>query len=699
MKIAVYAIAKNEEHNVQKWCDSNKDADIRIVCDTGSDDNTVQLLKDNGVIVHQISVSPWRFDTAKNIALDYIPEDYDIAISQDLDEELLEGWREELEPIWKPDVTNVNHKYRNNNNPWQWHSKIHNRKHCKWTGAVHETLEWSIPENLLWTDKIFLDEKQDFNKNRSGYLELLLQKIEEGDKNWRTFYFLANEYFGKGDIENAIKYKISAHEVCDEGGISKAYISKNIARDYILLNDYDQVEKWFSISFADSNEKENWYEYANYYYKLQNWEKCLEASKRCINIKERRTGFTFDKNAWGEMPYDFAALSCYHLEKYKEAIEYGEQAIVQSPHDERLYTNLTFYKTKAAENMKVAIYTIALNEEQFVERWYESAKDADYLLIADTGSTDGTIEKAKALDINIVEVKVSPWRFDDARNAAMAAIPLDIDYCISLDMDEIITPNWRDKLKIAYIKNITRPVYKHVWSWNSDGTPGLEFSYDHIHARKNYRWKHPVHECLYAYGKEETRMFIDGLETHHHPDPTKSRSQYLPLLRLSVQEDPYNDRNAFYYARELYFYKHFDDAISEFKRYLNLPTATWRAERSAAYRFMAKCSEEHFEGYMKQAIEEDPIRREAYVDLAMHYYKNENWLKCLKYAELALKIEDKPLDYLCESFAWNETPYDLASIASFNLGGKKKAIKYVKEAIKINPNDQRLKNNLKWYNS
>ena len=42
--------------------------------------------------------------------------------------------------------------------------------------------------------------------------------------------------------------------------------------------------------------------------------------------------------------------------------------------------------------MKIAVYTIAKNEEQFVERWYNSAKNADYLLIVDTGSDDGTPE-------------------------------------------------------------------------------------------------------------------------------------------------------------------------------------------------------------------------------------------------------------------------------------------------------------------
>ena len=47
--------------------------------------------------------------------------------------------------------------------------------------------------------------------------------------------------------------------------------------------------------------------------------------------------------------------------------------------------------------MKVAVYAIALNEEQFVERWFESAKEADYLLIADTGSKDKTVNIAKKL--------------------------------------------------------------------------------------------------------------------------------------------------------------------------------------------------------------------------------------------------------------------------------------------------------------
>ena len=343
--------------------------------------------------------------------------------------------------------------------------------------------------------------------------------------------------------------------------------------------------------------------------------------------------------------------------------------------------------------VKIAVYTIAKDEEQFVERWYESAKDADYLLIADTGSTDRTVELARQLGINVIRISISPWRFDDARNAALAAIPDDIDMCVSLDMDEIITPGWRKEVEKAWKDGVTRPKYKHVWSWKPDGTPGLEFGYDHIHARKGYRWKHPVHEALYPYGMDEKLGWMDGLETHHHPDPTKSRSQYLPLLELSVREDPYNDRNAFYFARELYFYGQMDRATQEFKRHLALPTAHWGAERAAACRFLAKCDPANKEAHLKNSIAEDSGRREAYVDLAMYYYEQKNWVECYFFAEKALNITVKPLDYLCEEFAWGYLPHDLASISSWNRGEKERALVHERAALGFEPNDTRLREN------
>lgn len=345
--------------------------------------------------------------------------------------------------------------------------------------------------------------------------------------------------------------------------------------------------------------------------------------------------------------------------------------------------------------MKVAVYTIALNEEQFVEPWYESAKAADYLLIADTGSTDRTLELAEQYGINTIRVGISPWRFDDARNAALAAIPLDVDYCIALDMDEVLIDGWRDKLE-EVPKTVTRPRYKYTWSWKEDGTPGLEYGGDKIHSRVGYRWKHPVHEVLVADRIQEVQAWVD-LEIHHHPDSTKSRGQYFPLLETAVAEDPYDDRNMYYLGREYYYYQMMDKAAATLRTYLDLPKAVWKPERAAAMRLLAVSEPENRERWLLAAHLEDPSRREALVALSRYYYEQQAWEACLEYALLALEITEKPLDYLCEEFAWGSLPYDLAAISSYNLGNKKDARTYGRMAVDLNPSDERLSNNLTYY--
>jgi glycosyltransferase involved in cell wall biosynthesis len=352
----------------------------------------------------------------------------------------------------------------------------------------------------------------------------------------------------------------------------------------------------------------------------------------------------------------------------------------------------------ATKKLKVAVYAIALNEEQFVERWFNSAKEADFLLIADTGSTDTTIEKAKALGINVVEIAIVPWRFDDARNAAVAAIPKDMDYCIALDMDEVFVDGWRDELE-KVPEGITRPRYKYTWSWNDDGSEGLTYSGDKIHSRKGYRWTHPVHEVMRNYGMDETQSFV-GLQIHHYPDAAKSRSQYFPLLEMSVAESPHDDRNSHYLGREYYFYGMCDKAKAELQRHLSLPTARWNVERAASMRYIAKCSQgkEREEWFIKAHLEA-PDSREPSVDLSEYYYENQMWSECLKYALKALELTERPGQYLNEPRAWGALPHDLAAIASYNLGAKEDALTYGQQALTISPNDERLKKNVEFYSS
>lgn len=347
--------------------------------------------------------------------------------------------------------------------------------------------------------------------------------------------------------------------------------------------------------------------------------------------------------------------------------------------------------------MKIAVYTIALNEEKYVETWAESAKDADYLLIADTGSTDRTAVMALDAGVNVIDVTIKPWRFDLARNAALAALPDDIDICIALDMDEVLMPGWREELESAFQPGWTRPRYKYTWSWNEDGTPGLTYNGDKIHARFGYRWKHPVHEVLVPYGDTVEVQGHVGLEIHHHPDDTKSRGQYFPLLEQAVAEDPTDDRNTFYLAREYFYYGMNDKAIPMFEKHLELPRAVWPPERAASMRYLAKMIPERRTEWLERAIEQAPGRREPWVDLAKHYYETAQWADCFRAATKALEIKEKPLEYLCEAEAWGAAPNDYAAIAAFQLGMTDQAMMYGATACDLAPTDVRLKSNMEWY--
>ena len=344
--------------------------------------------------------------------------------------------------------------------------------------------------------------------------------------------------------------------------------------------------------------------------------------------------------------------------------------------------------------MKIAVYAISRNESQFVKRFCESAKQADLILIADTGSTDDTVELAKECGATVYNISVRPWRFDKARDTALNLIPGDFDVCISLDLDEILEPGWREEIERVWQEDTTRLRYKFDWGC------GISFYYEKIHHRTGYYWHHPCHEWPRIDPRlTEVWAHTDMLLVSHHPDPTKSRGQYLDLLKVAIKEDPECPRNGFYYARELTFHYQWNEAIEALKRYLALPGATWETERCYAMRLLGKSYEElgnWQEGlkWYRLAVAECSWTREPWVDLSMATYRREMWAESYSAALSALNIVDKQAVYTMDPSVWTEKPYDLASIAAWRLGMKEQAIEFCKKALEFNPTDNRLLANL-----
>lgn len=375
--------------------------------------------------------------------------------------------------------------------------------------------------------------------------------------------------------------------------------------------------------------------------------------------------------------------------------------------------------------MKICVYAICKNEERFVRRWLDSAKDADYICILDTGSTDGTKEAVKSwlgeptlprkatvlYDEKSFEPWSSteeydaikdrggrPWRFDVARRDNMAQIPSDTDVCVCLDLDEVLCPGWREAIEEAWTPEATTGRYEYVWNFREDGGDGVKFYGEKIHRNGVCGWFGPVHEVL-DYDGPRVDVTITGLRIEHHADDSKSRANYLPMLELAVREDPENDRNVHYLGREYFFRGMDEQAVKTLRHHLALPTATWAEERAASMRYIGLAydrmgDEEAANAWLMNAHYTAPAQREPLVELAKLRLERNNWSGTVELCEKALRLTERQMNYMSDPYAWGEGPWDLMAVALWYMGKHDSARECARRAYDLNPADERLKRNL-----
>jgi glycosyltransferase involved in cell wall biosynthesis len=345
--------------------------------------------------------------------------------------------------------------------------------------------------------------------------------------------------------------------------------------------------------------------------------------------------------------------------------------------------------------MKIAVYAISKNEEKFVERFCESAKDADVILIADTGSTDSTVEKAKKCGAIVHNITISPWRFDAARQTALALLPADVDVCISLDLDETLNPGWREEIEKHWTGDTNR--LQHMFDNNDE----LVFAVSRVHARHGFSWKYPCHEYVIADPRTTEHLAVSTqILMTHNPDRDKSRGQYLPMLEMAIKENPTCARSQFYYARELLYYQRWQDCIDAFKKYLEMDGAFWHVERSYAYRVIGSCEEmlgNDGTKWFYMSLGEDPHAREPWMELSLKHYKKLEWPLCYINAKRALEQKDRYAWHTTDPKSWGWAPYDMVAVAAYHLGLKEEAISNGEIALQFEPTNERLIQNLDFY--
>jgi len=352
-KICVYMIAKNEEDFVDRVMDSIAEADLVVVGDTGSNDNTIQKFRDRGARVHSLNLEEFRFDAARNATLDLVPKDIDICVSLDCDEVLQDGWYQDLQENWKDETTRasylLNYAFDDKENVTihfnaNW---VHAREGYRWKYAIHETLYriFDTPENKIKLNKFIHNHHPKPGKKSGNFIHLHEISAEENN-DFHSLFCLIREY-----------HNVSMYRECTEvlrkflalpgtrWDLQTAAACCYAGEAYMKLGDIANAKITFFTSIVEcpARWREHYYLLAKLYYDEKEYKFSLFFLEKGLEIKNKDISYIEKDKYYGYLMWDYAALSAFYLNLKEKAIEYGKKALEFLPGDERLIKNLEHY--------------------------------------------------------------------------------------------------------------------------------------------------------------------------------------------------------------------------------------------------------------------------------------------------------------------------------------------------------------------
>lgn len=352
-KVAVYAICKNEEKNLKEWLENVKEADEIYVLDTGSTDNSVEILKNSNVYYQVKHYDFFRFDVARNDSLAMVSNDVDICVCLDIDERFNPGWRKIVEKNWKNDTKLISYRYTwsfdedGNEGTVFYINKIHARHDFYWKHPVHEVITHARNSSLQpqFVEGLQLNHYPDKTKSRKSYLPLLELSVKEDKTDDRNVHYLGREYLYYGYYDKAIEalnYHLSLKSATwlDERAASYRYL----ARCYYHKKENKKAKENYLRAILEAPYlREGYVELALLLYEEKNYYGVIYYLNEALKITQRSYTYINEAFSFNELPYDLLSMSFYYLKDNKKAMYYLDKALEIKPNDKRLLNNKKYF--------------------------------------------------------------------------------------------------------------------------------------------------------------------------------------------------------------------------------------------------------------------------------------------------------------------------------------------------------------------
>ena len=285
------------------------------ILDTGSSDQTIELLRKHGAVVASEEITPWEFDTARNKALSYVPDDIDVCISLDLDERLENGWMDKLKKEWTGNIGTISlvDEWMENGKPaiQSPRFRIHSRNSCEWHRKVHEVLyvKQGVDPYVCETSIVVSHFPLEANKD---YTPILRQVLTDDPNNFDAWVQLA------GDLQNLKRYDeaLSAYKTFlklvserQESGMSfrRSIAWIGVAQCAFKLNKMKEMQQAFLFAVAEEpDSREAWTHLAHLMLQMGNAPLAYGCAVSAKRITTAPSYAAKDLVCWGELPNNIA---------------------------------------------------------------------------------------------------------------------------------------------------------------------------------------------------------------------------------------------------------------------------------------------------------------------------------------------------------------------------------------------------------
>lgn len=293
----------------------------------------------------------------------------------------------------------------------------------------------------------------------------------------------------------------------------------------------------------------------------------------------------------------------------------------------------------------VSLCMIVKNEEEALERCLGSvAGVVDEIVVVDTGSSDRTKEIAAKFTEKIYDF---PWIDDFAAARNFAFSKGTGDYLMWLDADDVVRESERKKLLLLKERLETDPVdvvmMRYTIAFDEKGNSTFSFYRERLVKRcRAALWVGRIHEVIVPFGhivKEDIRI------EHRKLKPSDPDRNLRIFERMLEEGEPFGARELYYYGKELYYHKRYQEAAEVLGRYLELPDG-WVEDRLDACRHISYCFSELSENRkalwaLLRGLEFRVPRAELCCDLGGWFFREKRYEEAVFWYRQALKDKEK----------------------------------------------------------